>query len=461
MVKEMNNTLDMTKGKYWKVILIFALPIFLSNLFQQLYNAADSFIVGQFLDTHALAAVTSSGSLIFLFTSFFTGTALGAGVVISKYFGKKDYDSMRKAIHTDIAFGLVAGVILTVGGYFISPFILKWMDTDPEVLPLSISYFQTYFLGSLGVIMYNICTGICNAVGNSRRPLYYLIISSVLNILLDLLFIGVFHWGVWSAAFATVISQIVSAVLCFTFLLKKGNVFQVVLKEIKFDKESFKEIIHYGLPTGIQNSVIAFANVIVQSHINGFGSIAMAGCGTYFKIEGFAFLPINCFTMAITTFVSQNFGAGLNKRARQGARFGIITSVILAESLGALMFILAPYLIGMFDDNPDVIAVGVRQMRTEVFFFGLLAFSHCIAAVCRGSGRAVVPMLIMLIVWCGIRVLYLTIMSHFCTDIIYVFWAYPITWFISSVVYLIYYFTSGWEKGFKPIKNKENKEAVL
>lgn len=448
----MNNTLDMTKGKTWKVILQFALPIFISNLFQQLYNTADSLIVGNFLDTNALAAVSSSGSLIFFFTSFFTGTALGAGVVISKYFGKKDYEKMRKAIHTDIVFGLIASVILTVVGYFMSPVLLKWMDTDPNVLPLSISYFQTYFLGVSAVIMYNIFSGICNAVGNSRQPLYFLIISSITNILLDLLFVGVFHLGVWSAAMATVISQILSAVLCLIFLMKKGTIYQVEINKIKIDKGLIGEIIRFGIPTGIQNSVISIANIIVQSHINAFGEIAMAGCGTYFKIEGFAFLPITCFTMAITTFVGQNFGASEHERAKKGAKFGILSSMIMAESIGLILFIIAPYAIALFDDTSAVVAVGVKQMRTECFFFGLLAFSHCVAAVCRGSGRAFVPMLVMLIVWCGIRILYLTIMRNYCDVIDYIFWAYPLTWSISSMIYLIYYFKSGWEKGFKERK---------
>ena len=449
----MANTIDMTKDKYWKVILRFALPIFLSNLFQQLYNAADSLIVGNFLDTYALAAVSSSGSLIFFFTSFFTGTAMGAGVVISKYFGKKDYVNMRKAIHTDIAFGLIASVILTGLGYFISPQILVWMDTDPDVLPLSVSYFQIYFLGVSAVIMYNIFTGICNAVGNSKQPLYYLIFSSIMNIILDLLFIGLFKWGVWSAAVATVISQFASALLCFKFLLKKGPVYQVSIKEISIDKSMLKEIINYGIPTGVQNSVISIANIVVQSHVNAFGEYAMAASGTFHKLEGFGFLPITAFTMAITTFVSQNFGAGENGRAKQGARFGIITSVIAAEVIGLIMFLASPVLVSLFDSTEEVVALGTRQMRTECLFFFLLAYSHCIAAVCRGSGRASVPMLIMLIIWCGIRVLYLTIMRNFSTDIVYVYWAYPITWFLSSVVYLLYYLKSGWEKGFKPLKS--------
>lgn len=445
----MQDTLDMTKGKPYKIILTFAFPIFLSNLFQQFYNAMDSLIVGNFLDTNSLAAVSSSGSLIFMFTALFTGTAIGAGVVISRYFGEKNYEKMQRAIHTDIAFGLSAGVIITILGTILAPYILRIMGTDSEVLPYSISYFQTYFLGSLGVIMYNILTGICNAVGNSKRPLYYLIISSILNIALDLIFVGGFRWGVWSAALASIISQFLSAILCLSFLLRKGTVFQVHLSKIGFDMPLFKEILHFGIPTGIQNSVIGLANVVVQSHINAFGNVAMAACGSYFKVEGFAFLPVTCFTMAITTFISQNFGAGETKRAKEGAHFGIITSVVLAEVIGILFQILAPYLIMMFDRNQEVIEIGVRQIRIESMFFCLLAFSHCIAAVCRGSGRAVVPMLIMLIIWCGIRVLYLTIMQPFGFPIDYIFWVYPLTWGLSSIVYIFYYRLSGWEKGFK------------
>ena len=445
----MENTLDMTKGKPYKVILTFAFPIFLSNLFQQFYNAIDSLIVGNFLDTNSLAAVSSSGSLIFMMTALFTGTAVGAGVVISRYFGEKNYEKMQRAIHTDIAFGLVAGLIITILGTILSPYILKIMGTDSDVLPYSISYFRVYFMGSIGVIMYNILSGICNAVGNSKRPLYYLMISSSLNIILDLIFVGGFRFGVWSAALATIISQFLSAVLCLIFLLKKGNVYSVNIKKIGFNLPVLKEILHFGIPTGIQNSVIGLANVVVQSHINSFGSVAMAACGSYFKVEGFAFLPVTCFTMAITTFISQNFGAGEEKRAKEGARFGIITSVILAEGIGIIFQLLAPYLIMAFDKNPSVVEIGVRQIRIESMFFFLLAYSHCIAAVCRGSGRALVPMGIMLTIWCGIRLLYLTIMKPFGFPIDYIFWVYPLTWGLSSIVYLFYYKLSGWEKGFK------------
>ncbi len=445
----MQQTTDMTKGSCWKHIIIFAIPILLSNLFQQIYNSVDSLIVGNFLGTEALAAVSSSGSLIFLFTSFFYGTAMGAGVLIAKYFGQKKYDDMSKAIHTAIAFGLVASVIVTIVGVVLSPYILIWMDTDPEVLPNSIAYFRFYFVGITGSIMYNIFTGILQAVGNSRRPLYYLMFASILNICLDLLFIGGFKLGVEWAAIATFMSQILSATLCFLFLIKKGTVYQVQIKKIRFHKSMLISILKYGIPSGIQNSVIALANVVVQSNINSFGKVAMAGCGSYSKLEGFAFLPITSFTMAISTFISQNLGAREEKRAKQGATFGIITSVLLAEFIGLIMWLFAPNLISIFDSTKEVVEIGSLQCRTITLFYFLLAFSHCIAAVCRGAGKAFIPMIIMLAIWCILRVIYITTVLHFKHEIVLIFWAYPITWGCSSIIFLFYFLFSHWTKGLQ------------
>ncbi len=438
----------MTNGGIYSVMTSFALPILLSQVFQQLYNTADSLIVGQFLGTDALAAVSSSGTLIFLLVSFFNGTAMGAGVVISRYFGEGNDDNVSKAIHTNIAFGLVSGIALTVIGVALTPTFLVWMKTDPDVLPEAIEYFRYYFFGAIALIMYNICRGIMNAVGDSKRPLWYLIFSSLLNVVLDLLFVGVFGWGVWSAAIATVISQMASVVLCMIYLCKKGNVFSVELKKLRFDKAMFIEIIKYGLPSGVQNSVIAFANVIVQTQINSFNKFATAAYGTHAKIEGFAFLPMTSFNMATTTFISQNLGAKQYDRARRGARFGIIASTVMAELIGIIIYFSAPYLIGMFDSNPEVIRLGVMQARTASLFYCLLAFSHAIAAVCRGAGKAFVPMFVMLSVWCAIRIVYIQLVMTFVGDIALIYWAYPITWGISSVIYLIYYCFSDWIHGF-------------
>ena len=439
---------DMTKGNPYSLMLAFALPIFLSQVFQQLYNTADALIVGKFLGTNALAAVTSSGTLIFLMISFFIGTAMGGGVVISKFFGAGDKEQVSRAIHTILAFGIVSGILLTVAGVAFTPTFLRWMQTDPEVMPEAVEYFRSYFLGALAMVMYNICRSIMNALGDSRRPLYYLIFSSILNIVLDVLFIGVFHWGVWSAAAATVISQAASVVLCMRHLLQKGNIYTVEFRKIGFHKTMLIEIIRYGLPSGVQNSVIAFANVIVQSQINSFGKLAMAAYGTHAKIEGFAFLPITSFNMACTTFISQNLGARQYERAKKGARFSILAAVFLAEVIGIGYYVFAPQLIGIFDKTSGVIELGVQQARTVALFYFLLAFSHSIAAVCRGAGKAFVPMVIMLSIWCVVRIAYIIIVMRFTGEIAYIYWAYPLTWAISSVIYLGYYLFSDWVHGF-------------
>ena len=439
---------NMTEGNIYKLMLGFALPIFISQVFQQLYNTADTFIVGKFLGTEGLAAVSSSGTLIFLLVSFFNGAAMGAGVVISKYFGAGDRDRVERAIHTNIALGLVSSFMLTVVGVFLTPTFLRWMNTDPDVMPKAVEYFRYYFAGVSALILYNIFTGIMNAVGDSRRPLRYLIISSMLNIVLDVTFIGLFKWGVWSAAVATVISQAVSCVLCYLHLSKKGQIYTVSLKKVAFHKDMVGEILHYGLPSGVQNSVIGIANVIVQSQINIFGKFAMAAYGTHAKIEGFGFLPINSFTMAISTFISQNLGAKQYDRAKKGAKFGIIAGVVLAELVGIVSFTFAPYLIGFFDKTPEVVQFGTQQARTVALFYCLLSFSHCVASVCRGAGKAFVPMFVMLSVWCVFRIIYIIIVMNVFHDIGYIYWAYPITWTISSVIFLIYYYRSDWIHGF-------------
>ena len=436
-------------GSIWKGIVSFAIPLFLGNLFQQLYNTVDSLIVGNFLGSDALAAVSSSGSLIFLLVGFFNGIAMGAGVVISKYFGARDFDNLKKAVHTDIAFGLAAGALLTLIGMFLAPQILVWMGTPESVLPNSILYFRTYFAGSLAFVMYNIVMGILQAVGDSRHPLYYLIFSSIVNVILDLLFVGAFRFGVGSAALATVLSQAASALLCFVRLMRSKDVYQVRIREIRFHPVHLRQIINIGLPSGLQNSIISLANIVVQSNINKFGVMAVAGCGVYSKIEGFAFLPITCFAMSLTTFVGQNLGARQYNRAKKGAYFGIACSVTLAELVGVVVFLTIPYLAVAFDSSTEVVDIATRQAHVEALFYCFLAFSHCIAGIMRGAGKSSVPMFVMLASWCIIRITYITITVHFIPKIQVIFWAYPLTWSISSVIFLIYFLKADWLHSFE------------
>ena len=428
----------LTQGSVARGMLLFALPIFISNLFQQLYNAADSLIVGNFLGGEALAAVGSSGSLIFLLTGFVNGVSLGAGVVVARYFGAKDWDRMRRTIHTTVALGLVAGIGLTVIGVILTPQILRWMGTPDDVLVNSIAYFRMYFIGSIAVVMYNVGASILQSVGDSKSPMRYLIAASLINIVLDLILVGWLRMGVAAAAFATIASQTVSAVLAFAKLTRSQETWAVHWSEVKFDGPSLKAVIVQGLPSGIQNSVISIANVIVQSNINSFGAQAMAGCGAYSKVEGFAFLPVTCFAMALATFVSQNVGAGWPDRVKKGMKFGCLCSVLMAEVVGATIYAASPWLIGAFSREADVIAFGVRQAHTITLFYCLLAFSHCCAGILRGLGRPVVPMMVMLAVWCLLRITYITVTLHFIRDIGVVFWAYPLTWSISSVLFAWY-----------------------
>jgi len=443
-VAAINRSTDMTTGSIWKRMVSFAVPVFLGNLCQQLYNAVDSVIVGKFVGKQALAAVASSGNLIFMMTGFFMGLFIGAGIVIAQYFGARNYEKVRSAVHTDIAFALCCGVLLTLLGVFFTPTILTWMRTPADVLSTSILYFRLYFLGSLATILYNAGMGILQAVGDSRSPLYYLVISSVVNVALDLLFVGAMDMGVAGAAVATVISQVVSAVLCIIKLTRSDGPYRLEIKRIGFDLPLLKKITSQGIPSGVQNSIIAIANVVVQSNINTFGSDAMAGCGSYSKVEGFVFLPITAFAMALTTFIGQNLGAGQFDRAKQGARIGILCSMAMAELIGVALFFLAPYAMRLFNDDPAVVAIGVRQSHIEALFFCFLAFAHGVSAVLRGAGRAQVPMYTMLGCWCILRVSYITLALKVWPDIATIFWAYPITWSVSCVVFLIYYLKADW-----------------
>ena len=446
----------LTEGVIWKKLLMFAFPILLGNIFQQLYNAVDALIVGHFMDNSALAAVTSSGSLIFMLVGFFNGIAIGAGVVIARFYGAKDHQGLKLAVHTDIAFGLVAGVILTILGVSFTPTILQWMGTPENVLPNSISYFRFYFLGAIFVVMYNICVGILQAVGDSKHPLYYLIVSSLLNVVLDLLFVGVFRWGVWSAAFATSLSQGVSVVLCLRRLMKYDTPYRLYLRQIRFHLPTLRNVIRFGLPSGVQNSIIAFANLIVQSNINRFGDAAMAGCGSYAKVEGFAFLPITCFAMALSTFVGQNLGAKQYDRVKKGVRFGVLCSVTLAELVGVAIFFFGNDLVALFRNDPDMVAYGARQARVEALAYFLLAFSHCIAGIMRGAGKATVPMFTMLISWCAIRIIYITVMIRQFNRIEVIFSAYPLTWFSSFVIFLVYFLKADWLHNFDRLEGKKS-----
>lgn len=426
----------MTEGTVWKILVRFAIPLFLGNLFQQLYNAVDSLVVGNFCGNEALAAVSSSGSLQHLLIGFFQGVFIGGSVIISRCFGAKDMDGVDEAIHTIVVFALGAGVLLTIVGVTFTPAILRWIGTPENVMPSSITYFRIYCMGLLGMVLYNTSNGIFNALGDSRHPLYYLIISSVTNAVLDLLFVGVFKMGVAGAALATTMGQFLSATLGFMHLMSGKFVIQIRISKLCLKLDVLKQIFRIGLPGGVQNSVNAIANLVVQSNINAFGDLAMAGCGSHAKIQGFVFLPIMSMSMALTTFVGQNMGAGKTERIKKSIRQGMAISLVMAELFGMFVFLFAPNMLSLFSKDPAVIAFGVQQARVEALFYFLLATTHICAGILRGAGNTMIPMSVTLGAWCVLRIAYIEGLVRIIPDINVVFTAYPVTWTVSSIILL-------------------------
>lgn len=436
----------MTEGVIWKELLLFSVPLLLGNLFQQLYNAVDSVVVGNYIGAQALAAVGSSAPVINLLVSFFMGLSVGAGVIISRYFGARNIESLQDSIHTSLALTTTAGIFMTLFGIIFSPTILRWIGTPADVMSSSVLYLRIYFGGILSVMLYNMGSGILRAVGDSKNPLYFLIISSITNILLDLLFVIVFDMGIAGVGWATLIAQTISAVLTLLLLIKTKQEYKVTIKKIRFHKDKLIEIIRLGLPSGIQNGVVSFSNVIVQSNINAFGSLAMAGCGAYTKIDGFAILPVMSYSMALTTFTGQNMGAKKYDRVKQGARSGIIMSLLTTIAISALLLIFGEQVLSIFSDNPKVISYGLYMMHVLAPFYIFLAISHAFNGIIRGAGITTIPMIVMITCWCGLRMTWILASVPIFHDIGVVFMGWPLTWAASALWLFLYYKKGNWMK---------------
>lgn len=434
----------MTKGVIWKEILLFSIPLLLGNLFQQLYNAVDSVVVGNYIGAQALAAVGSSAPVINLLVSFFMGLAVGAGVIISRYFGARKKEELHIAVHTSLALTFAAGLVMTLIGVLISPYVLQWVGTPSDVMESSVLYLRIYFLGILSVMVYNMGSGILRAVGDSRNPLYFLIVSSVTNIILDMLFVIVFHMGIAGVGWATLIAQTISAVLTMLLLMRTKEEYQVKLKHIRFHKHMLYEIVRLGLPSGLQNAIVSFSNVIVQSNINAFGSLAMAGCGSYTKIDGFAILPVMSYSMALTTFTGQNMGAKKYVRVKQGAKTGILMSVLTIVCISALLLMLGPNVLAIFSSDPTVINYGLYMMHVLAPGYIFLAISHAFNGIIRGAGITTVPMIVMVTCWCGLRMAWILTSVPLFHDIGVVFMGWPLTWIASALWLFLYYRKGKW-----------------
>ena len=424
-VKTRNTATLMTEGSIVKSLLLFALPLIFGNLLQQMYNTADSIIVGNFVGSNALAAVGSSGSPIYLLIGFSQGLAVGAGVVVSQYLGAGDHKETREAVHTSLAIAVVMGLLLTVGGVACGRALLVAMNTPAEVLADAVTYIRIYFGGVLFSVVYNMTAGILNAAGNSRRSLVYLAWASVTNIVLDFVFIVGLRMGVAGAAIATDLSQLVSCVLSLRFLMKSEDACRVELSAIRLHRKMAGRIIRVGLPTGIQNMVISFSNVLVQASVNSYGAAAMAGFAAYMKIDGFNILPVSSISMAATTFVGQNYGAGR-----------LCTGVALLAGQDAILH--------LFTADEAVVTYGKLAMRWFCPFYFLLSILHGLAGAVRGTGASIPPMVVLLVSLCLFRVVWIQFLLPFFSGIEGVFILYPVSWGLGAVLMILYAWKGKW-----------------
>ncbi|MGN0422941.1 MAG: MATE family efflux transporter [Lachnospiraceae bacterium] len=440
----MKKTTIMTEGSIWKKLLMYSIPLILGNLFQQLYNTVDSIIVGNYIGSEALAAVGSSGSIINLLIGFCVGASAGAGVVIAQFFGAQDKEGVRKAVHTTLAIAIAAGVVMTVVGILLVPFLLRAMGTPEEVFGQAVTYLQVYFGGIFFSVIYNMSAGILNAVGNSRRSLIYLMIAAVSNIFLDLLLVVVLKMGIVGAALATDISQLLSCIFILLFLTRSQEIYRVSLREIRFYERMPSKIIKIGLPTGIQHVVISFSNVLVQSSVNSFGAAAMAGFAAYIKIDGFNILPVMSFSTAATTFTGQNIGAGKYDRVKRGMYVSLAMGIIYTIATGILLLIFAPQVIGVFTDNQEVVTYGVYIMKFFCPFYWSLAILHVLSGTIRGTGHTLEPMLVILFSLCVFRVIWITAALSIAHQFSYVMVVYPLSWMVGMILILLYAWKGRW-----------------
>ncbi len=440
----------MTEGTIWKKILIFAVPLIIGNLLQQMYSTIDSIIVGHYVGKSALAAVGSSTSIINLLIAFSQGASVGAGVVISQYMGARDKKSVHSAVHTAAAVAVLLGLFLTLAGVLMSGQLLVWMQTPDDVINDSTLYLRVYSAGLVFNVVYNMATGIMNAAGNSKRPLIYLGAASVTNIVLDMLFIAVGGMGVEGAAIATDVSQAVSCMLAMIYLFRVDADYRISPKDMHINGHMLSKIIKIGLPTGIQSMVISLSNIIIQSSINSFGSTQMAGFGAYMKVDGFNILPVLSISMAVTTFVGQNYGAGRIDRVKKGAAVTVVMGLIYTALTGILLLTFSEPIMRLFTDDADIIAAGELAMKYFCPYYMLLSILNVLAGTVRGAGKSVPPMVILLFAMCVFRVLWIKlVLPHYNTiDVVYM--VYPVSWVIGAALMALY----TWKGKWLPVKSE-------
>ena len=431
---------DMTQGSITKHLINFSLPLLLGNLFQQLYNMVDTWVVGNYVSNEAFSAVGTVGPVINTLIGFFLGLSSGAGVVISQYYGAGREEKVRQAVHTALMLTLVLGVVFTAAGIAMTPLMLQLMKTPAEVAPEQAAYLRIYFAGVMGLLLYNMGSGILRAVGDSRRPFYFLVVSAVLNTVLDLLFVIKFHMGVEGVAYATIIAQAVSAVLTLWVLMGAEGGIRLELRALRFTWSVLRQIVAVGIPAALQMAITAFSNVFVQSYINYFGPDCMSGWTAYTKVDQLVILPVQSISMANTTFVGQNLGVGDTPRAKKGVRISLWLSVAVTAVLLIPVLLFAPDLTAFFNSKAEVVSYGALLLRLLSPFYFFFCINQIYAGALRGAGNSQMPMWIMLGSFVVFRQIYLYIMSNYIShEIIPIALSYPAGWFVCSVATLLYY----------------------
>ncbi len=432
---------DMTQGSITRHIILFALPLLAGNLFQQLYNTVDTWVVGNYVSNEAFSAVGTVGPIINMLIGFFMGLSSGAGVVISQYYGAGRYDKVHDAVHTAIAMTVILAVILTGIGLFMIPYMLDLMNMPQEVIPEATSYLTIYFSGLIGLMLYNIGSGILRAVGDSQRPFYFLVVCAVMNTVLDLAFVLVLHMGVEGVAYATILSQGVSAVLVILTLLRSDACIKLLPRDLKLHWDMLKKIFTVGIPAAIQMCITSFSNIFVQSYINFFGADCMSGWTAYAKLDQLLFLPMQSIALASTTFVGQNLGKNLVDRAKKGVRNALIIALCSTAILMIPVLSFRETVVAFFNSKPEVITYGSLLLKWLTPFYLLCCFNQIYAGALRGAGNSQAPMIIMLSSFVVFRQIYLFIMSRVCNEIIPIAMSYPAGWLLCSIATTIYFYT--------------------
>ena len=435
---------DMTQGNVAHHLVMFALPLLAGNIFQQFYNTVDTWVVGNFVSNEAFSAVGTVTPIVNMLIGSFMGLASGAGVVISQYYGAKQMERVKQAVHTSLVMTLVLGVIMTAAGILLTPFLLGLMKTPADVFQEATAYLTIYFSGVMGLMLYNMGAGILRAVGDSKRPFYFLVAAAVLNIGLDLLLVIVFHMGVEGVAYATIISQGVSALLTLLLLVRTSSCVKLDWRALRATPFILKQIARVGIPAALQMAITAFSNVFVQSYINFFQADCMSGWTAYTKIDQIMFLPMQSLALAATTFVGQNLGTGQLDRAKEGTRTAFCLSLGITVALSVVTFCAAPALVAFFNDKPEVVSYGTLFLRALGPCYVLCCVNQIYAGALRGAGKSQVPMYIMLFSFVVFRQIYLYVTANFISNtVLPIAMSYPAGWLMCSVVTLVYYHRVG------------------